>query len=243
MDRTTQQALAAHNRDFYQAHAAAFSETRGHPWPGWHRIACLLPGSGPLDVLDVGCGNGRLGAYLQALRAPERLRYTGVDACPPLLAEARRRCEEAVLHEADLVQDPLGDALPPGSFDLVCAFGVLHHIPGFNRRTALVEALAERVKPGGRLALAFWRFGERPRFAGRTRDWSLLPGIDPNALEPGDHLLGWGQAGAVRYCHASDDREIDALVAQLQLPRREDFEDDGREGDLNRYLIFGPDHD
>jgi SAM-dependent methyltransferase len=243
MDRATQRALATHNREFYQAHAAHFSATREHPWPGWQRIADGLSHPGSLDVLDVGCGNGRLGAYLQSARTPAPLRYTGVDGCAPLLADARKRLPDAVLREADLVQDPLDQALPRGPFDLVCAFGVLHHVPGFNRRRALVEALAERVEPNGWLALAFWRFAERPRFTHRTRDWSLLPAIDPGALEPGDHLLGWGQAGAVRYCHASDDREIDALVERLGLPLRDDFEADGREGDLNRYLVFGRSHD
>ena len=238
MDPATQQTLAAHNRAFYQTHATAFSATRDHPWPGWQRVAEPLCETGQLRTLDAGCGNGRLGSYLATLRAPAPLHYTGIDACAPLLADARRRCPDAVLHRADLVEDPLEQALPAGPFDLVCAFGLLHHIPGFSRRRALIEALASRVDRGGRLALAFWRFAERPRFAHRTPDWSLLPAIDPAALEPGDHLVAWGSEGAARYCHASDDGEIERLVANVLLRRRDDFEADGREGDLNRYVVF-----
>ena len=238
MNRATQRALAAHNRSFYRAHAAAFSATRDHPWPGWERVARALPAAGPLRVLDVGCGNGRLGAFLRAQLGSRPLGYTGVDACDSLLREAGQRCPNAVLVQSDLVEQPLVHALPAGPFDLVCAFGVLHHIPGFARRQELIEGLAGRLDPGGRLALAIWRFGDPPPFAARRHDRHRHPHVDPGELEPGDHLVSWGSEGAARYCHASDDHEIEALVARLSLDRCDDFTADGREGDLNRYLVF-----
>ena len=238
MDRATQRALAAHNRSFYRAHAGAFSATRDHPWPGWERVARALPATGPLRALDAGCGNGRLGAVLRDSLAPRPFVYPGIDACEALLQVARERCPGATLMQSDLVEQPLDRALPPGPFDLVCAFGLLHHIPGFTRRRALIEALAERVAPGGLLALAFWRFGDHPRFDRRRQDWRQLTDVDPGELEPGDHLMAWGSEGAGRYCHASDSREIAALVARLPLEACDEFKADGREGDLNRYLVF-----
>jgi SAM-dependent methyltransferase len=143
---------------------------------------------------------------------------------------------------ADLSVGPLDESLPRGPFDLVCSFGLLHHIPAFARRRALVECLAARVARGGRLALAFWRFAERERFTRRRVDWATAPEIDESQLEPGDHLLAWGDAGASRYCHASDDAEIEALLAAVPLTRCDDFEADGREGTLNRYLVLGRTH-
>lgn len=238
MDTATQRALAAHTRRFYDQHAADFSATREHAWPGWQRVIADWQPAGRPRVLDVGCGNGRLAAYL-GRDCQQPIGYTGVDVCRPLLEAARQRCpRDARLVPADLSAGSLDERLPEGPFDLVCAFGLLHHIPGFARRRALVECLAARVARGGRLALAFWRFTERERFARRRVEWATAPDIDPAQLEPGDHLLAWGDAGAARYCHASDDAEIEALLARVGLARRDDFEADGREGDWNRYVVL-----
>ena len=234
MDTATQRALLEHTRRFYDDHADAFSRTREHPWPGWSRaLAQPAPGA---RVLDVGCGNGRLAATLT--REAAGIAVTGVDSCPALIDHARaRRIPGADWIVADVLSDP-DAALPPGPFDRVCAFGLLHHVPGLALRRALIAALARRVAPGGRLAVSFWRFAERARFAHRRLDWAALPGIDPDCLEPGDHLLGWGSEGDARYCHASDDREVDALLAGLPLVRVDDFDADGREGDLNHYVVL-----
>jgi SAM-dependent methyltransferase len=236
MDAATQRALTAHTRRFYHEHAAHFSATRDHPWPGWERVIAGWRPATPLRVLDVGCGNGRLASWLSQVRdAP--IAYTGVDACETLLEAARGRCPDARLVHADLSL-AVDASLPRGPFDLVCAFGLLHHIAGFARRRELVAALGQRTAREGRLALAFWRFAERSRFARHRLDWAAVPGIDEARLERGDHLLAWGEAGAARYCHASDDAEIDSLAERTGLAVRDDFEADGREGDLNRYLVL-----
>lgn len=237
MDPATQRTLAAHTRAFYREHAEAFSRTRDHPWPGWRRVVDRLPAAGALRVLDAGCGNGRFATFLAshplALRRP--LACTGIDACEALLDVARAR---ALPGSRWLAHDLEHDPLPEGPFDLIVAFGLLHHIAGFERRRALIASLAEPLAPGGRLALAFWRFAEHGRFDRRRLDWSRLGGIDPAALEPGDHLLAWGDAGAARYCHASDDDEVEALLARLPLTRYDDFTADGRDGALNRYVVL-----
>ena len=86
LDEPTLRALNAINRAFYREGAAEFSAPRDHPWPGWTRVAELVASARlaePLEVLDVGCGNGRFGWFL-AKRRPE-LRYLGLDASAELL--------------------------------------------------------------------------------------------------------------------------------------------------------------
>lgn len=64
MDAQTIQRLNAINQEFYRVTADEFDQTRGTAWPGWVRLLPHL--RAPLSVLDVGCGNGRLGVFLSA---------------------------------------------------------------------------------------------------------------------------------------------------------------------------------
>ena len=251
MDTPTRKALNAINLAFYARHAEAFSDTREHPWPGWDRVLARFAEREPeaagavSRVLDFACGNGRFAGHL-ADRHPTAIDYCGVDASAPLLREAQKRCQplaRAKLVEADWVLEATANAIPTGPFDLVVAFGALHHVPGFEARREIVRALAERVAPGGLLAIAFWRFGapeHAERFAVRMaplRETAPCYGFDPGDLEAGDHLLRWGDASH-RYCHYSDDTEIEALLAGLALERVDSFLADGRGGNLNRYELL-----
>jgi len=252
MNEITVHALNAINLAFYRERAGEFSATREFPWPGWRRLVrhILAPeetGDQPLRVLDVGCGNGRFAGFLcEALgRRGARLDYCGLDASAPLLAHARQRPlpgGTARFVELDFVEEPT--RLPAGPFDLTALLGVLHGVPGRGRRRALVQATAERLAPGGVLALTCWRFAEFERFRRRLVSWETYnreaaQPIDAAQLEPGDHLMPWGDGRRpVRYCHATGADEIDTLVRGLGLERLETYLEDGRGGNLNRYAVF-----
>jgi SAM-dependent methyltransferase len=250
MDPRTRDALRALDRRFYESCADAFDRTRDHAWPGWERIplpACAGAAQ-PLRVLDVGCGNARLATALRG-RIDRGLDYTGVDQSPRMLAHARARLAGLrgvafTLCETDVLDGDPDAVLPEGPFDLVVAFGLLHHVPGHDARRSLLRALARRVAPGGVLAFTAWQFADRPRFARRIVPWSTLAAtsasaIDPGALEPGDHLVAFGSRGGVRYAHHCDEAELDALEGGLPLRPLARFSADGRSGDLNRYVVLG----
>jgi SAM-dependent methyltransferase len=247
LDERTLRALNAINRSFYREAAAAFSASREEPWPGWTRLAELVEaqGLGPrLELLDVGCGNGRFGRFL-AQRAPQ-LRYLGIDASPELLALAEARGPIGAASEfrrLDLVEDDLDACLGAQRFSLVALFGLLHHLPGAARRRALLHGLAARLRPGGLLALTLWRFEAFRRFRERIVPWethnrAAAAPIDPAQLEPGDHLLPWGPDGIPRYCHFADEDETRELLAGLPCQTLARYDADGREGALNRYLVL-----
>jgi SAM-dependent methyltransferase len=241
LNDTTARALNALNQAFYADSAAEFAATRSAPWPGWRKLLPLLRERPAATILDVGCGNARFAAFLSAtLGAP--FLYCGIDASAPLLALAARALTGVPgvrLLRADLVLEPPDRALPDERFSCVAAFGLLHHVPQEARRHALIRALAERVAPGGILALTFWEFALEPRFAGRdVRD--ARPDLAPD-LEPGDALLRWGEAGdapRLRYCHHTDAAEEARLLADLPLVPRLAYASDGRSGRLNRYRVL-----
>jgi tRNA (uracil-5-)-methyltransferase TRM9 len=246
MDSRTRMQLRALNRRFYERHAVAFDASRDHAWPGWQRIE--LPThrdpAKPLRVLDVGCGNARFADAL-AERLGGGFAYTGVDENEALLARAgerlaRTRSASGDLICIDILASETGETLPRGPFDLVVAFGLLHHVPGWDLRRAFVHALADRVDESGVLVVTAWQFADRSRFASHIVPESEVPAaIDPAQFEEGDHLLPFdGDHTDLRYCHHCSEAELDQLVATIPLIPRPRFSDDGRSGDLNRYLVF-----
>ncbi len=235
------QALNAINRAFYHVTAAEFDRTRGSAWAGWEPLLAHLPTvspSVPLRTLDVGCGNGRFGLFLAQRLAQPTLDYHGMDNNPVLLNRAQTALTglpgvSARLELHDVVEHP-----PTcGDYELVVAFGLLHHIPGAANRQVLVRALAARTAPGGLLAFACWQFYEFARFRERIVPW----GDDLAAqVEQHDYLLDWRRGErALRYCHYVDDAEFSALVAAADdCTLLVDYRADGEDGRANRYCLL-----
>lgn len=241
MNDQTAARLNAINQQFYRITAAEFDQTRGRPWPGWVQMASYLDLSQPgFSVLDVGCGNGRLGVFLADELPPDAaLHYHGMDTDPALLARAREALDRpgimAQLDERDILTHPPDT----GQFDLVALFGVMHHIPGAARRQDMIRTLAARVAPGGMLAFACWRFYDYARFRGRIVPW---PEDLAGQVEAGDYLLDWRRGErALRYCHHVDDAEHAGLLAAGEtagLSVVATYRADGRTNDANLYAIL-----
>lgn len=86
---------------------------------------CSLYISSPdLDVLEVGCGTGRIYERLVP-RLVDNARYTGVDVSERMLEIARERFPQARFLAGDGYRLQFAD----GAFDVVLAFEVLGHLP------------------------------------------------------------------------------------------------------------------
>jgi SAM-dependent methyltransferase len=96
-----------------------------------------------LDVIDVGCGEGRFCRML----AKRGAHMTGIDPTAKLIAEAKRRQPDAVFHEAKAEALPVADA----SMGLVVSYLSLLDIPDY--KTAINEMMRV-LKPGGRCVIA-----------------------------------------------------------------------------------------
>ena len=99
--------------------------------------------------LDIGCGTGRLLAFLH--EAWPGLRLTGIDLSAPYLAEARRligKTARVKLIEGAAEALPFADA----SLDFVVSSFLMHELPEDIRRRALAET-ARVLKPDGRAVI------------------------------------------------------------------------------------------
>lgn len=224
--------LNAINRHFYQVTATEFDATRGRAWAGWEHLTRYL--SAPLSVMDVGCGNGRLGVFL-AEQLKGAIDYHGLDNNTELL----RFAEQSLATYPQLTvtvteHDVITQTLPEAQADFVGLFGVLHHVPGYDNRHQFVKMLADRVASGGILAMAGWRFYEYDRFKKRLTEWD-----ESYEVEKHDYLLDWRRGDrALRYCHYVDDEELMSLVEATGMRLLTQYRADGSDNRMNVYVVL-----
>jgi ubiquinone/menaquinone biosynthesis C-methylase UbiE len=132
----------AHQRSYYSDTAGRYDDMHvdqrdeHHDALDW--LSAIIAARGYTSVLDVGSGTGRAPLYLKG-RTPAKV--IGVEP----VAELRE-----IGHQKGLAPDELvdGDALalpfPDNSFDVVCEFGVLHHIRDHGRAVAEMCRVARK---------------------------------------------------------------------------------------------------
>lgn len=225
------------NKDFYQTVGQAFDRTRHAPWLGWQKCISHIDqhfiGKDEISVLDVGCGNGRFGLALQEQSAKE-FTYTGIESDEYLLHKAKSALSSikvSFLH-ADIMDFNFEEL---SKTDVAVLFGVIHHIPSFEKRRKLLLQLSEVLNKDGLLCISAWQFPQLKKFAEKKVAIEKIPSIDPQDLEDGDYFLGWDQhSTAIRYCHHVDEQELEKLIDTTVLQPVEQWYDDGS----NLYAIF-----
>ena len=258
-------ALADLNRTFYAGFADDFAATR-QGWPlSYERILPHLRDAA--NVLDLGCGNGRLLAFL--VERGWRGQYRGLDSSLKLLAIARRNARqslstgEPVCPGQDAGEGSAGQAMAPAAApaqaefvwadllscewvgavagfapEVIAGLAVLHHIPAAANRIRFLADCAALLRSGGRLIVSTWQFMAAARLRTRILPWAAA-GLRDEYVEPDDYHISWGeQAAGRRYCAAIDADALRRLAESAGLEQIDTFYADGREGNLNLYGIY-----
>ena len=256
MDEGLALRLCALTGEFYRANAESFSQTRQSPWQGWVRlleVTGLAGGKGPLCVLDLACGNLRFERSLADALPGRMLSGYAVDNCDPLVETGERNGADALSRIAfqslDAIERLSAGCLresleaPDASCDLAVSFGFMHHVPLERWRAELLRALIAKVRPGGFVAVSFWRFLNSDKLARKAQETTsrALDELGLPELLPNDYLLGWQDTqGLYRYCHHFDEQEIERLLAAVADSAElvSCFEADGKTGNLNEYVVL-----
>jgi SAM-dependent methyltransferase len=129
----------------------------------WHLVRRRVDEVDPATILELGTGQGAVGARLAA-----RSRYVGVEPDPTSRAASAARLPA----DARLVSD-IGELGADLAVDLACAFEVLEHIED---DVAALTDWAERVRPGGHVLVSVpadpHRFGPFDELVGHLRRYS-----------------------------------------------------------------------
>ena len=137
------QEVLRHRKENFETHGDVRQLVPGRSWAAWARaLGHLLP---PLDVADIGCGDG----YLTLEMARWARTAVGIDRSDQVLDRAkaladRRRVTNVQWKKGSLARLPLGDA----SVDVALLSQTLHHAA--DPEDAVAEAV-RILRPGGRL--------------------------------------------------------------------------------------------
>jgi ArsR family transcriptional regulator len=194
-DEARMQEVLRLRKENFETHGDPRQLVPGRSWAAWARaLGHLLP---PLDVADIGCGEG----YLTLETARWARTVVGIDRSGDVLRRAkalatRRQVKNVEWKKGDLARLPLRD----GSVDVAMLSQSLHHATDPGRTIA---ETARILRPGGRLLILDLREHDqawvRNRFGDRHLGFSsagldtLLRGagltdirVNVGASKPGD---------------------------------------------------------
>jgi SAM-dependent methyltransferase len=173
------------------------------------------------DVVDVGCGAGRLAKHLSGYLTGG---YLGTDVVPDLVDHARQ-----LAGRADWRFETVRDIVVPerdAAADFVCFFSVFTHLDPADCYRYLVEA-ARVARPGGRIVFSFLEFAV-------ARHWAFFEtALDPvrSEAEPAitflsrDAIVAWAAhlPVAIESMHAGDEPHVE-LPHPVAFPGGPTFE-------------------
>lgn len=194
MKKEVVQQIVEENREIYNRIADQFSSTRKHPWGEFELFEPLVKDNDA--VLDVGCGNGRLGEFL----TDHKIQYHGHDISRKLIEHAEKKCPRGTFSVGEASQLPY----PNGTFNVVFLVATLHHIPSHALRKKVIREAYRVLKNGGTLIMTEWNLWNSRWWPLLVR-FSLKKIIGRNNLDWGDIQKPWknsqGELLGYRFLH------------------------------------------
>ena len=226
MNKINAQKLIDKTQNDYNLIAEHFSRTRYYVWDEIEKATDTFDLKDK-NVLDLGCGNGRLYEFLTSKGAS----YTGLDLSSKLIEIAQEKYPKGKFMVGDLLKTPFKNE----EFDFIYCIATLHHIPSNKLRQSAFSEIYRILKPNGHIFLTNWYFWNKPRYIKQI----IGSGFNNNKLPLGDFFMPWKRSDTTitttRYFHAWTKREM-----KTQL-RRAKFSEIKTGGYKHKYwYLLGP---
>lgn len=153
----------------YEAIAETFSHTRNKPWYDMASFKDVIKEG---EILDLGCGNGRL--YDVFLDNP-KIKYTGIDFSGKLIDLAFERYgdikgENAPKFIVDDITDPkIFEANK--KYDAIILFASYHHVLDKKERLELLKRVRDHLKDDGMVIVTVWNLWNDKTFKKVIGSW------------------------------------------------------------------------
>lgn len=227
---------------FYSEIKDSFSETRQNKWFGWDLclpyIQDVFANKSKPKVLDLGCGNFRFEKFLNE-------NFSQIDYDVDALDNIKFNTELPVktrFFKIDILNNTINniDFIAGKKYDLVVAFGLLHHIPGENNRKKLLKLISSSLVNESAAIVSFWNFSNDKRIFNKAKIVTdkVKDMYGFSKLENNDYFLNWKDRNDVfRFCHDFANEETKNLYSGLNIFIKKTFCSDGKNNKLNKYVI------
>ena len=231
MNQKTQQKLLNIVRQNYNQIAKEFNKTRLNCfWPELINLTKKVKDGD--NILDVGCGNGRL----LELFKDKKINYLGVDSSEELINLSRQK------YLSKYNQFKIGDILELDkikeiNFDHVFCIAVFHHLPGQDLQIKALKQLKNKLNPGGAIVLTAWNLWSQAKYRKLIFKFALQKLIGLNEMNFGDILFDWknnkGENLSQRYYHAFTKMDLKKIAQKAGLKIKKIYKDKS-----NYYLVL-----
>jgi SAM-dependent methyltransferase len=150
MNLETAKQILQLTQDGYLRIARYFDKTRNTIWEDFSIFEPLVKEGS--RVLDVGCGNGRLYAFLKK----KNISYIGIDQNPYLIEQAQARYLDATFITGNILSLDTVPGVAGKEFDCIFSVSVLCHIPSYPLERHIVGMMRSLLARNGSLLLLNW---------------------------------------------------------------------------------------
>ncbi len=220
MKESTAKQLLKSVKDSYNQIANEFSDTRNYSWEEFKYLKPYLFENA--EIVDLGCGNGRLIEFLNSYYLGQPYRYIGIDNSEGLLRNAQKKFPKQVFLPGDQLDIPLAE----NQADLIFNIAAFHHIPSKQLREEALEQMHKVLKPGGKIIITVWMLFQKKYWLANLKAWLKFL-YTFGAYSPTDLMIDWKngnkQVLAKRYYHSLLPSELKNLIKKAGFKIREDF--------------------
>lgn len=191
----------------YNSFSQEFSSTRHYQWKEFQSL--FTQGKDGMKILDLGCGNGRLSAFLED--QPWNIEYTGIDISKNLLQEARRLFPQKSFYTGSFLHFP--EKIGSIAFNQIWAIASFHHLATRSERKQALQNIWNALDTEGVCVMTVWNLWDQKKYIPQKKSAQWRSVLNPY-WSMRDFLIPWGTQKTPRYYYAFDLDEIRCLFIE-----------------------------